>query len=116
MNVKKYLLPSLALLVSVAEGYLAYNYIISNLTVPEGSVFTLKTLGPSIFGIFLALVSFIGLIPSVKSGILRDQGISNKVYWMIVSLVLLISILLAGIAILSGSAEYTQFQIQSSAR
>ncbi|NMI88979.1 hypothetical protein GLU26_00540 [Nanohaloarchaea archaeon] len=115
MNVKKYLPPSLALLVSVAEGYLAYNYIISNLTVPEGSVFTLKTLGPSIFGIFLALVSFIGLIPSVKSGI-RDQGISNKVYWMIVSLVLLISILLAGIAILSGSAEYTQFQIQSSAR
>lgn len=113
MSIKKYIPSSLALLLTGAEGYLTYGFMASNSRIPEGTAFTLKTLGPSFSATLLGLIAFIGLIPGVKTR-LQDQGLSNRAYWVTVSLMVLLSILLAGAAVLSGSVEYTQFQASAS--
>ena len=113
MSIKKYIPSSLALLLTVAEGYLTYGFMVSNSRIPEGTAFTLKTLGPSFSATLLGLIAFIGLIPGAKTS-LQDQGISKRAYWTTISLMVILSILLAGAAVLSGSVEYTQFQASAS--
>jgi hypothetical protein len=109
MELKNYILSFLALMIAGGEAYLTSGYIATNYNVPEGTVFTLKTLAPSFSAILLALAAFIGLIPKVKTS-LQEQGLSTAAYWLTVSVLILISILLIVAAFLSGSVEYNQFQ------
>ena len=113
MSIKRYVPASILFLLTAGETYLTYGFISSNSRVPEGTVFTINTLGPSFSATILALTAFIGVIPGVKTR-LQDQGLSNRAYWLAVSSVMLLSVLLAVAAVLSGSVEYTQFQASAS--
>lgn len=109
MGFTKYIPASLALILACGEGYLTYSFLISNSGIPEGTAFTLTTLGPSISATFLALAAFIGLFPGVREKI-SGKYLSENNYRVLVVVFVILSLVLAGASILSGSMEYTRFQ------
>lgn len=113
MSLRKYIPASLALVLAGGESYMTYGFLISNSRIPDGTAFTLNTLGPSVSAAVLALIAFIGLIPGVREKV-SGKGLSDRAYWSLVAVLVLLSLLLAGAAILSGSMEYTQFQASAS--
>ncbi len=113
MPLRDYVPSGLLLLLASGEAYLTYGFMVSNLRIPEGAAFTFRTLVPSTGASLLAFSGFILLLPGVRDRI-RARGFSERVYWTAIIVSVLLSLLLAVAAILSGSIEYTQFQAAAS--
>ena len=104
MGFREYIAPFLVLILAGLEAILSLTFISSNLRVPEETVFTLSTIGPSVASTLLAAVAFAGLIPSVRR---RFEG---RAYLILIVFMVLASLLLAAFAIQIGGLEYTQLQ------
>lgn len=104
MSFREYIAPFLVLILVGLEGLLSLSFIGSNLRVPEGTVFTLSTIGPSIASTIFATIAFAGLIPSVR------KKFEGRAHLILIILMVLASLLLAAFAVQNGGLEYKQFQ------
>lgn len=109
MGLKSYVAPLFALVIAGSQAYLTFSFMASNYNVPEGTVFTLSTLGPSFVAVFLALIAFITLLPRYKRKICGKM-LPIKYYWALITLLILLSLLMTRFAVQFAAIEYTQFQ------
>jgi len=109
MVLKSYVPTAIIAILASFNAIVSYGFIISNQRIPDASAFSLNTIGYSSSATLLALTAFLVSIPRFKQT-LYDKGLSSMAYTGLVAGTVLVSIILVGVAILSGSAEFTQFQ------
>lgn len=106
MESRKYIPALFTFLLSIGQVIVLQGFLATNLNAP-GTPFEV-TIILSGMAFLSALISFIGSIPRVGT-FLVSKKISYKAYTLIVVILTVLSLILAGAAIMMGSIEYTQY-------
>lgn len=107
MGLKEYLPGVFTLLLAGGQAFLVYSFGVSNLRAP-GTPFVLALILSSA-GFLLCLLVFAGSLPRFRDSLIGER-FSRRFYWASFVMAVLVSLVLAGAAIMAGSVEYTQFQ------
>jgi len=107
VKLKKYVPGLLAAVLLIGEALLNYGFLISNIRAP-GTPFV-NSLYLSIAALILSLTALIVSVPRVRFYLVENR-FSARTYWVLYSVMILLSLGLAGGAAMTGSIEYTQHQ------
>jgi hypothetical protein len=112
MSLRRYLGVFLTALPLIGYMYFLGAVLYSNLNIPNGMPFTLRTTLPITVACLLGFTSVLASLPRTENYIRSKRNISRIAYIFTIILPILISLIFAYISVMNGGLDYTAFQAQ----
>lgn len=107
LKILRYLFTALIGLLGAGSAYLIYSFM-------NAGIFSLGTLAILAVGLTLFVMSMILSLPRSQEFLEDRTGLSPLIYWIIITLLIFVGIILTYAGIGRGGTEYTDFMAQQS--